>query len=223
MIKLISFDWNGTILADTYAVLEADNEVLKTFGKEPISLKQLQETFDVPIVSYYKNLGYSEEEFLENSEKISHLFHTYYENQVTKCRTRRNTRRLLKWLSKEELESIILSNHITKRIEEQLKRLKIENYFSKILGNDHRRIVQTKLTKREKLKNYLLKKEMSFREVLIVGDGLEEIEIARELGSLCAAITDGNYSTPRLKAAKPDYLISDLGNLINIIREINTA
>ena len=86
MIKLVSFDWNGTILADTYAVLEADNEVLKTLGKEPITLKKLQNAFDVPIVSYFKNLGYPENEFIKNSNQISHIFHTYYENQVTKCR-----------------------------------------------------------------------------------------------------------------------------------------
>jgi len=42
MIKLVSFDWNGTILADTYAVLESDNEVLKALGKKPITLKKLQ-------------------------------------------------------------------------------------------------------------------------------------------------------------------------------------
>ncbi|MEX0596714.1 MAG: HAD hydrolase-like protein, partial [Candidatus Paceibacterota bacterium] len=58
-------------------------------------------------------------------------------------------------------------------------------------------------------------------EVLIVGDTIEEVQIARHLGALVCSITHGNCSTNRLKEAKPDYLISDLGQIVNIVRKIN--
>lgn len=48
MIKLVIFDWNGTILSDAAANLEAENRVLSLFNIEPITIKQYRERFEVP-------------------------------------------------------------------------------------------------------------------------------------------------------------------------------
>ena len=50
-IKLVAFDWNGTILADTQAVLACDRFALQQIGEKPITLKQLQENFDIPVTN----------------------------------------------------------------------------------------------------------------------------------------------------------------------------
>ena len=44
MKKLIVFDWNGVLLSDTVACLDADNYMLKQLGAKPISLKRFRET-----------------------------------------------------------------------------------------------------------------------------------------------------------------------------------
>lgn len=59
--------------------------------------------------------------------------------------------------------------------------------------------------------------EADTSQVLVVGDNIEEIHVARELGTKIAAITHGNCSTARLKAAKPDYLINNLKEVRGII------
>ena len=222
MIKLVAFDWNGTLIADMQTVLEADNEVLKILGKKPVTMKILREAFEVPIVNYYKNLGHSEKEFLKNAKLIAKTFHENYEKRVTKCRTRSHTKTLAEWLDKNQIISVIFSNHVTERIDEQLSRLKISHFFSQILANKHTGLALRSRTKGEKLREYILQNKLKYKEVLIVGDGMEEVEIAKNLGSISVAITDGNHSTRRLKAAKPDYLISDLGQIINIVKKINS-
>ena len=163
MIKLVAFDWNGTLFADTKAVLESVNEVQKAFSLEVLTLKRFRDTTQVPISEFYSANG-MDFETLANPHQISSL--------------------------------------------------KIKKYFSTLLANPKRDFAIRKRTKRKRLERYAKEKGISFAEILVVGDALEEIEIAKEIGTLSVAITDGHCSTKRLKAAKPDYLISDLGNLI---------
>jgi len=223
MIKLVAFDWNGTLFADTKACLFAANQVYKSFGIRPITFKQYLHTTDVPISKFYAANGIPKNTIMKNTEKISSIFHSGYEEKAKNVRTRANTRRVISWLSEHKIDSIIFSNHIEDKIAYQLKRLKIDTYFSQILANS---LLDSAIKSREKkfkLEKYMAVNKINHKEIIIVGDGPEEIEIARELGVMCIAITQGQYSTSRLKAAKPDYLITDLGNIINIIREINQA
>lgn len=223
MIKLVAFDWNGTLFADTYAVFLGDNKVLTELGEKAVSFADFQKYFDVPVKNYYKALGISEKKVEEKSAFISEVFHAFYEPRAIKIRTRSHTKTLLKDLQKQKIPAIIISNHIKDKIEIHTKRLEIHDYFENILGNTSITSAMQSRSKMQRLINYLNKKHIEHKDVLIVGDTLEEVEIAKEIGALSAAITQGNCSTARLKAAKPDYLISDLGNLINIINEINTA
>jgi phosphoglycolate phosphatase len=56
-------------------------------------------------------------------------------------------------------------------------------------------------------------------EVIIIGDSPEEIEVGKAAGIKTVAITGGYYSTARLKASKPDFLISNLKELIGIVKK----
>jgi len=78
-----------------------------------------------------------------------------------------------------------------------------------------------KRSKGDKLKDYLKTNNVKPSEILVVGDTVEEIEIARELGAISVAITNGYNSTKRLKSKKPDYLLNDLRKIEGIITNIN--
>ncbi len=65
-------------------------------------------------------------------------------------------------------------------------------------------------------------KKLTTKEVVIVGDTLEEIEIAKNFGCYAVAITGGHNSTSRLKAMKPDFLLHNLSELKKIIVKLNT-
>ncbi len=218
MIKLIAFDWNGTIFADTAAILDGVNAVLKLFKLKQTTLEYLQQIFDVPVSKSYSRLGVPIEQSAKNSALVAKTFHTFYEQRATKIRTRANVRQLLEWADKNNIKSIIFSNHIDEQIKKQLKRLRIENYFSAVLANSHITAALDSRYKKDKLQAFLKDNNILPTEALIIGDTVEEIEIGKELGSPTVAITDGNCSTARLKAAKPDYLINNLKEVIEIIK-----
>lgn len=221
MIKLIAFDWNGTLLADTAAVLKAANSVFKSIDGRRISLKVLRETAMVPVSDSYVKLGYDIKMVLEKAQVHANIFHPNYEKLASKVRTRRGVRELLKYLKKKKIQSVIISNHTKKGVEAQLKRLKIEQYFDLFLANEDMAFSIKERMKEKKLSLYMKEKEIKKSEVLIVGDSLEEIEVGRSLGIKSVAIKDGNYSTKRLRKAGPDYLIGNIKSLIPIIETLS--
>jgi phosphoglycolate phosphatase-like HAD superfamily hydrolase len=80
MIKLVAFDWNGTLLSDTITTLNSSNKIFKLYGIKPISLKAFRETFAIPITDFYKHWTKKEIDFIELSKK----YHTIYEKAALK-------------------------------------------------------------------------------------------------------------------------------------------
>lgn len=216
MIKLVVFDWNGTLLNDARICLIADNHVIKAFGGEAITISTYRKTIIIPAINFYS-------QHIPNSEKLdlnklSTTFHNHYETVALKAKLRTNAKKLLQILDKNNINSIILSNHTISGINDQLKRLKIEKYFSAVLANPSINTSMKKRNKKEKLEVYLREKKYKTEEIIIVGDSPEEVEIGKQLGIKSIAIVKGFYDKSRLVKSKPDYLIEDLKAILKIIK-----
>ncbi len=218
MIKLIAFDWNGTIMADTNAVVEATNLTRKEYGYPPISLYQFQKTLVIPIVDYWVANGGKKEDIATQHV----IFHKNYESLLERIRTRKNAKTTLAWLARNHIRSIIYSNHTQAEIMAQLKRFKIGSYFEAVLARsgvkDQRHL--HKRHKGEKLSAYIKSHRLNPREIISIGDTCEEIEIGQELKTWTVAITGGENSVSRLKQCRPNFLINNLSELKKIIKDI---
>lgn len=220
MIKTVIFDWNGTLIADTIPCMAADNHVIKTFGGKPVNLPEYRNTIIIPSMTFYLLHGCNQSEMENNPQKIGKTFHSFYEPRVKNVRTRKGAKKLLNYLKKNHINSIILSNHTTCGIEKQLKRLNLEKFFTDLLANSALDTSMKKRNKKEKLADYLQQKNLKPQETIIIGDSPEEVEIGKSLGVKTISITDGYYSTLRLKNTHPDYIVNNLSSIINIIKNI---
>jgi len=146
---------------------------------------------------------------------ILETFHTAYEERAKHCRTRAGARELLNWLQENKIDALLLSNHTTEGIENQLKRLGIEKFFCKVLANEDKRTALK--DKSKKLEEYLKKNHYKKKNMILVGDAPEEVKIARQLGATSVALTGGYYSTKRLKEARPDCLIGGLREVKGVV------
>jgi len=218
MIKLVIFDWNGTLIADTRACMDTDNEVIKAFGGNPVDLKTYRDTIIIPAIDFYTQHGCDRKELEADFKRVGKIFHDYYEPRVANCRTRRSVREVLKSLKQKSIESIILSNHTLEGIQFQLTRLKISDYIARVLANSEKDSSMRERNKQRRLTQYLELGEYESNEITIVGDSPEEVEIGKALGLRTVAITGGYYSTSRLRASNPDYLITNIKELIAIIQ-----
>lgn len=217
MIKLVAFDWNGTLLADTQTVVDCTNLEIKFYGLKPQTIKEYRETFIIPVNKYFINIGANPKKVEKNYKTYSKLFHTQYEKKVNKLRTRSGTRQLLEFLKNKNIKSVIFSNHSTPRIKEQCDRLKLTTFLDDILGNYNAHDAYTLRSKEMRLASYMKRNKINSTETLIVGDTDEEIIIGRDMGAKTAGITGGHNSTKRLKAEMPDYLITNLLEIKKIL------
>lgn len=219
MIRSVTFDWNGTLFADTRACMDADNHVLKTFGGNPVDLKTFRNTIIIPANEFYSQHGCDRAELEASYERVGKTFHGFYEPRAAKCRTRRGTRQVLNWLEQNSIGALILSNHTLEGIGIQLERLNMTDYFSDVLANSEKESSLKERNKQGKLHRYLQENNYEPKDMMIIGDSPEEVEIGKALNLKTVAITDGYYSTPRLRESNPDYLITNLNELIGIVEK----
>ncbi len=219
--KLAIFDWNGTILADTRQAWLASNECLKFYGAEPISYKKQLETFDFPIIHYYKRNGIDIDRVLATKDEANEIFQNAYDSLARNARTRAGARPLLEWLKQKNIDCIILSNYLEPKIESHLNRLKIRHHFSFISANtcNGTSILNT-TSKLERLSDFMVKRGYHVHNAFIIGDSREEPDIGRHLGITSIGITGGCISEKRLRAAKPDHLISSLTEVPGILKRM---
>ncbi len=223
MIKLIAFDWNGTLLSDTAITLRSENAALKAVGRKPITLLQFRRAFDIPITKYWKNLGMTESFFKKHLLTIEDVFHSIYEKNVNAARTRSGVKGVLKFLQEQNITRVIYSNHNIPNIRRHLVRLGLENLFDQILANQKAgENAQVFARHKEHLLNeYIKRHKFKPHEVISVGDTEEEIQIGKAYGYYTAAITGGYNTTARLVQHHPDYLIHNMGELVKIVKNLN--
>lgn len=219
MIKLVVFDWNGTLFADSFAIAIAANQQLAALGQGPQTLAFYREHFDIPLINLFHKVGLSTDEVRANPQKIADIFHEFYEPMAARARTRRGARVILQTLQQKNIAKVILSNHPLEDIQFQLNRLGLSSYFELVLANELRGMAYLN-GKQERLSTYLQQQHFKPAEVLIIGDTLEEIRIGKALGLHTVAITDGYASRKRLKAAQPDYIIHKLADLAPILDQL---
>lgn len=218
--KLIVFDWNGTILSDTRPSVQAGNICLEFYGAEAISLQKYRETFNFPIMHFYKLNGLSVDEVLAKKDEANEIFQAAYEDLAKHTRTRTGAREILDWIKLRGMRCIILSNYRTERIKTHLKRLGISEFFDDVLafGCDGSSIVEG-THKTERLTHYMQLHDLKPEDVVIVGDSTEEPEISRILGITSIGITDGYITRARLRDAKPDHIIDVLTQIKPILED----
>ncbi|MES2971913.1 MAG: HAD family hydrolase [Patescibacteria group bacterium] len=219
MIKLVVFDWNGTLIADLEAATVGCNAKLKIFGHSLITSSQYRQFFEVPTYKMYEQLGVPKNILEAKSREASEAFHAAYEPRVAKVRTRQGARQLLATLEAQGISKILLSNHTTTGIQSQVIRLNLSKFFNRILANAD--VYSSHLKgKKDRLIDYFQTINFKPSETLIIGDTVEEIAIGQEIGLKTVAITGGFNTKAKLKAAKSDFLIHKLNDLMPILEQL---
>ncbi|MBH5396379.1 HAD family hydrolase [Bradyrhizobium sp. CNPSo 4010] len=218
MKPTLVFDWNGTLLDDTYAVLETTNVILDRFGRPIIDINTFREHFDVPLSRLYRGLGMSQEEVEIVERDEGALFHDTYEPLAGKADLREGARRVLELARRESALLIILSNHIVAPLQLQLRRLGVDDYVTEVLAFESRAMQYKSMSKGERLRLYMHRYNLKPSSTFIIGDMPVETDIARNLGLKSISITGGFVSASRLQAAGPDYTINNHHELLPILQ-----
>jgi phosphoglycolate phosphatase len=217
--KHIVFDWNGTLLDDIHALHSCTNKLLESEGHAPVDIHAFRSSYDIPFRRFYENFRFTGEQIDKLMSLENSAFHEHYEPLADRAGLRPGAVELFDHAKANGIDMLILSNHLVDPIKAQLRRLEVESYFKAVLAYADRTVQFRDMTKGERLRRFRMNGGGHPPEALIVGDSLEEIDIAREQNLISVAITGGCVSEERLRAAKPDYVIHSLHELKPIMQE----
>lgn len=216
--KIIVWDWNGTLLDDTDACVAAINQYLAIAAKPKIDSDKFRTCFDIPITRLYENLGFTEIEIQESMARWQEIFHENYEMMARICQLREGARSILRSTELVNINNFILSNHIAHSITSHLSRHEAEHQIHMVMAYESR-ATQFREPKGQRFATHMREQGLIPANGIIIGDTPEEVQIGRELGLTTIAITGGYASESRLQAAKPDYLIHALPEMLPILRQ----
>ncbi|MDY0029593.1 MAG: HAD hydrolase-like protein [Pseudobdellovibrionaceae bacterium] len=212
------FDWNGTLIDDSYANLAGSNATLRLAGVSELTMETYRDTMDFPLIHFYNRNGVDTDTYLANVGPFGEAFFIEYQERSKTALLREGAMETLDLLLDNGLTMMVLSNHIQGHLEEQMATLHIHHKFKHISGNtafDKSQI--TKMNKLDRLKRIMEEHDYRPEESFIIGDSLEEPEIARSLGMTSISVTWGCFSRKRLEASKTHYIIDQIQDLVGIL------
>lgn len=218
--KLFIFDWNGTLLFDTAANHAGFNETLKLFDLPSVNHDRYRDTMDFPLVHVYTRNGVHVDDYLRRFQEATDVFFQTYRPMAKSCPLKEGTTELLEFLTDQNFDLMILSNQNDMDLRDQIAERHITHYFKIISGNQDNSVLgYTTTNKLERLQKILNENEYDLSQSYIIGDSLEEPEIAHRLGLNCISVTWGCFSHHRLEKSTTNHVIDDLAQVQEILQK----
>lgn len=211
--KGIVFDFDGTIIDSEEGIAKAFQAALKSKGiLEELDLIKglIGPPLSRTIITKY---GLSEEE----GTKAMEVHRNYYRDYgIYESRLFPNVEKMLKTFNDMGIILMIATNKPESYSLEQMKYYDIEKYFNSIVGNNES---QTRGTKADFIKMAINSTNIDVSEVIMVGDRYIDIEAGKQVGLKTVGVTYGYGSEEEIKNSDPTYIIENIMELIDIIKE----
>ncbi|MGA2052552.1 MAG: HAD hydrolase-like protein [Opitutales bacterium] len=190
----VIWDWNGTLLDDTWLCVEILNRLLRDAGLRPLTVEQYREHFGFPVIRFYEWLGF---EFTRHSfDGISRRFIADYNARRYECRLQPGAREALERFHAAGLAQSVLSAYREDTLREVIAHYGLTRHFTHLSGLDnihaHGKLDRGRAHLRE------LELHENPGAVMLIGDTGHDHEVAAALGADCLLIHHGHMHPRRL-------------------------
>ena len=213
-IETVVLDGSGTIIDDIHTVWKANSEAYKTNGfKRLETLVKFKEVFRLPISDFHRANNIPESMF----DDIEKSYRQFYPNYSHHIRIFPEVKNVLEKLREEKITVGIASNIPTLFLKEHLQRFEILEFFDAVTGQDD---CDEQKPSPKPISITLNKLKVKPVTAAYVGDMKEDIIAGKKANVYTIAICrEGSYHPAwKLKKLKPDYFISDLNELLKIVK-----
>jgi len=215
-VRLIIFDWSGTISDDRHAFHQSTMEVAKNHGKENISFTDWLSRVKLTVKEMYQVLGFDQEEIneellAEHVESFKKKTSDLPEGEEIKPWIYPEVKETLEKLKQQGFTLMVVSTHPQEFLEKEAEEYGVDKFFSKMLGGIEE--------KTESIKKACEEAGVEMSEAVYVGDTVSDRRAAREAGIKMVAITGGWDSEAELRKEKPDRLIHWLDELVDLLKD----
>jgi HAD superfamily hydrolase (TIGR01549 family) len=214
-INSLIFDVSGVLIDDVCTVWKANNDAYSFCGYNTFcSIEDFKQKFRLPISAFHKANGIPQEmidiverHYLKGYPCYQHLIRVFPE-----------ARSVLSELKKMDVELGVASGIPNKFLLEHLRRFQILTYFDAVTGQDD--CDEQKPSPKPVLAT-LSKLNASPKNTGYVGDMEEDIVAGKRAGVYTLAVdrSEAYHPISRLKLQDPDYIITDLNDLIMLCQD----
>ncbi len=187
---LIVWDFNGTLLDDVQACLDALNAILRTHRIAPLTREDYRRTFHFPVAEFYRGLGMMPATPFD-WEALSESFHMRYLFSKTLA-LQPGAAEAVAHFRAAGYRQGVLSALEQGILEIQLQQFGLAHAMDFICGSRN----YHGASKAEAARNLALQ-----GRVLLVGDTLHDAEVAHAQGWDCILCSAGHQTAERLQAA----------------------
>lgn len=208
--KHIIWDWNGTLVDDTWLFVDIMNGVLKDRKLNNITIDDYRNVFDFPVQDYYRKLGFDFKD--EPFESAGMDFIKIYDERKFEASLFDDTLTTLNTLKKLGCNHSVLSAQNIITLKKSVSHYNLNQMFQYISGlEDHYAI-----GKIEQGKNLINNLDLETDQVVMIGDTEHDHEVAEAMGVKCFLMDRGHNSTSRL-TSKQDDVFSSFTELLDSI------
>lgn len=209
--KHFIWDWNGTLINDTWLCVEITNDMLVKRNLQKITLDDYRTHFDFPVIEYYRRLGFD----LENEpfDDIGTEFISGYQKRRLECNLFSKALDVLKIVNNCGIGQSILSAYEQNMLKEIVSHFEIGSFFESINGlADH-----SASSKIDRGKDLIGNLPYESNDVLLIGDTVHDFEVAESLGVNCLLVASGHH--PKLKLDSCGVKVVDSLDCLDFGRE----
>lgn len=204
MQKILLFDFDGTIIDSLDVAHKAYNSIANKYRlKKFKNKKSFAKLYDKNIYESFVEHGLLKEDM---EKFMIDLRKSFFDNGYN-AKLFPGIRKALELLVKNN-KIIIITSNLSDVVDRLLNDAKI-NFISEVIGGDKSK---SKVEKIESVKIKYLNKEIYY-----IGDTFGDVLESKEAGIKTIAVTWGYHSKTKLKKAKPDYIVDNAEELVEIL------
>lgn len=198
----IIWDWNGTLLDDTAASVNALNLMLKRRGRDPITLDCFRDHFSFPARRFYEEIGMAVSD--AEWDALAREYLDLYALQPQGLHP--ETEAVLKGLADRGVRQYILSASRQDLLEDSVRHYGLLGYFDGLYGTGNIDGA-SKMDRAQELVAHIKSVDPSAYPdaILQVGDALHDRDVANVLGVPCRLFTRGSHAGWRLAKVAPTF------------------
>lgn len=209
MIKAILFDLDGTLINTNRLILNSFKHAFKNHLNIEIEDKEIIKFFGEPLIRSMGRFGE------ENKDALIKSFREFNESMHDTLATSFDgVDEAIRALKDRGIKLGIVTSKREKMTLRSLKLIKLYEYIDVIITPES---TEKHKPEPEPIYKACSILNISVDEVIMVGDSIYDIQCGKNAGCQTCAVTYTEFSLEELKELKPDYIVDNLIELIQIV------
>lgn len=204
MIKNIIFDWSGVVKDCVEDHLFVVNHMFKELGAPEITMEELRANWVQPYMLFYNK--YLPSLTLEEEKDA-------YKRAIAKAPKAKPYPGIVETIRSfkdKNISMAVVSSDFPETLFQEIEVFGLKGVFLDVVTNAH--------NKSDSLGEIIHKYNFIREETIFIGDSNHEIEAGKNQGIKTGAVTWGYSEKERLLSSKPDFLLSSLSDLEDLVK-----